>query len=107
MNPWLWGSGAAFRTVFSPSPQPCPLGRRRVAGACLQTLLSRHWFLRRYFFSGRLDWLRLRCGRVQAMLQQGGDVMLNLLELIELEIGINDREQVAGACLFINEHASA
>ena len=41
------------------------------------------------------------------MFEQGGDILLDVLELIELQIGIDDGEQVARPGLLINKNAPA
>ena len=41
------------------------------------------------------------------MFEQRGDVVLDLLELIQTQRGVNDGEDVAGLGLLVNEHAVA
>src|SRR5712671_2599548 len=49
----------------------------------------------------RRNWHR----RIQTVFEQGGDIVLDLLKLIEVQVGINDGEYVAGRGLFVNENA--
>ena len=44
---------------------------------------------------------------VKAVFEEGSDVPLDGLELVELQIGINDGENVTGGRLFVNENALA
>ena len=50
---------------------------------------------------------RFRHGRVKAMFQQSGNVVLDLLELVELQIGVYDGEEVARGRLFVDENPLA
>ena len=53
---------------------------------------------------GRWVWSR-RLGWVEAVFKEGGHIMLNLLELVELEVRVDDGEDVAGFGLFVDEDA--
>ena len=53
-------------------------------------------------FQGRR---RLRRWRIEAVLEEGRDFVLDLIELVELQIGIDDGEDIAARRLFVNEHA--
>src|ERR1019366_7734311 len=50
-------------------------------------------------------WLGLRRRRVQAVFEQGANVTLHLLQLVELQGRVDDGEYVACAGSFIDEHA--
>ena len=50
---------------------------------------------------------RSRCRWIEAVFEQGGDVVLDLLKLIEVQVGVNDRKDVAGRGLLVNENAVA
>jgi hypothetical protein len=57
---------------------------------------------------GRVRDGRNRVGRrVQAVLEQFRDVALDLFELVELEVGVNDGENIAGLGMFVNKEAAA
>ena len=57
---------------------------------------------RNHRFRWRL-WLGLRRWRIQPVFEQGRDLVLDLIELVELQIGIDDGENVAGFSMFVDE----
>src|SRR5436309_9251137 len=101
----------------NPAQSPKPRPRRRLVGLwCLDLL----WILGlgawifsfdgpdRGFNGGRRHWrLRRGGGCVKSVLEQGGDVALHLLELVELQIRIDNSEQIACHGLLVNENAPA
>jgi hypothetical protein len=54
-----------------------------------------------------LGWRGLRRWRIQAVFEKGSDVPLDFLELVELQIGIDNGENVARDWMFVNENALA
>jgi hypothetical protein len=52
---------------------------------------------------GRLFWLSIRARRWQAVLEQMQNLVLNSFQLVELEIGVLNLEQIAGFRVLVNE----